>query len=235
MSRYEDIDANELCEMYKNGDEYAFAELYNRYNDTVMNRLHKLVRHDKQEIPDLAQEIWSTAARYIKSSFKGDSQFGTYLYTIVHTRYINYFRYRKPNYSTDQMENAIEHFFYGIQTPYERDTTCEDMGNTWFSGTDTFNTSSSGGLRGACEDNSDLDIAEAIHIHDAAVQYVLSQYEEHIQKIYLCRSDPDKGLGEICEEVGIPEWKVRVISADICKKIDQEIKETFYEYTNRYN
>jgi RNA polymerase sigma factor (sigma-70 family) len=216
---YTKMTANELCQAYKDGDEHAFTALYKRYNPMVKARLNKLVKHDKEEIDDITQEVWSTAARYIKQSFEFKASFTTYLYTIVRTRYINQFRYRKPNYITDQDKDDFHFLFYSI---------AEHSHEQEFS----FNESQVEDLTDAFQS---IDVAEVADMYLSIEEQVVGQYPEREQLIYYSRDAHDTSLKEAAETLGLSYWTVKTISSKVGRKIDKQVTEQFNEqFRNHY-
>lgn len=72
---------SELVRRAKDGDVNAFGELVRLYERTVYNLVSRMVR-SRDEVDDLAQEIFLQAWRSIKS-FRGDARFSTWLHTIA--------------------------------------------------------------------------------------------------------------------------------------------------------
>ena len=66
----------------RNDDRQALGELYNRYYKKVFNKCFTFTRNQEQAF-DLAQEALMKAFDNIHS-FKGESSFSTWLYTITH-------------------------------------------------------------------------------------------------------------------------------------------------------
>jgi len=215
---YTKMTANELCQAYKDGHEQAFSALYKRYNPMVMARLNKLVKHDKDEIEDISQEVWSTAARYIKQSFEFKASFTTYLYTIVRTRYINQFRYRKPNYITDNDKDDFHFLFYSI-TEHDDDQDFSIKQSLKDVLTDDFQS---------------IDIAEVADLFLKIEEDIVSQYPEREQLIYMSRDAHDTSLGEAAKVVGLSYWTVKRISSKIGQEIDKQVTEQFNEQFRNY-
>lgn len=96
---------HELVIRSKNGDEMAFNELYNRFYPTVHRRVwHQIPESD---VDDVTQEVFLSAIRSLKS-FRGDSQFSTWLYTLTSRQVANY--YRKQERSPQQTENDFDEY-----------------------------------------------------------------------------------------------------------------------------
>ncbi len=72
----------ELVAAIREGDRLALGELYNRYYKKVFNKCFSFTKK-QEEAFDLAQEALMKAFDNIHS-FKGESSFSTWLYTITH-------------------------------------------------------------------------------------------------------------------------------------------------------
>ena len=73
---------DELVKAIRQDDRDALGELYNRYYKKVFNKCFSFTRKQEQAF-DLAQEALMKAFDNIHS-FKGESSFSTWLYTITH-------------------------------------------------------------------------------------------------------------------------------------------------------
>lgn len=82
-----------LIESVKQGDQSAYAELINRYQNYVFTIVLRYlpVREDAEE---LAQDIFIKAYRNL-ADFRGDSKFSTWLYTITTTSCLSFLRKKK--------------------------------------------------------------------------------------------------------------------------------------------
>lgn len=99
----------ELVKRVQKGDKAAFDILVQKYQHKVVNLIKRFVS-DQSECYDIAQEAFIKAYRAI-GSFRGDSQFYTWLYRIAANTAKNHLasRARKsPGYTVD-VEDA-EHF-----------------------------------------------------------------------------------------------------------------------------
>ncbi|HBK89503.1 MAG: RNA polymerase sigma factor [Cyclobacteriaceae bacterium] len=72
----------QLVSAIRQEDRHALGELYNRYYKKVFNKCYSFTRK-QDEAFDLAQEALMKAFDHI-GSFKGESSFSTWLYTITH-------------------------------------------------------------------------------------------------------------------------------------------------------
>jgi len=85
-----------------NGDLSSFEQIVLLYQDKVYSLSLKLTG-SAQDAEDLAQEVFVKAYRYI-TSFRGDSDFGTWLHRIAVNTWLNQKRKRQPVsvYSLDE-------------------------------------------------------------------------------------------------------------------------------------
>lgn len=73
----------ELIRRTLGGEQRAFAELVRRYERRVIVTIRSVIHDpDREELEDIAQEVFLLVYRSLPS-FRGDSQFGTYLTRIV--------------------------------------------------------------------------------------------------------------------------------------------------------
>ena len=86
-------------------DQRAYTELVNRYQSRLRYSLRQLTGWDEALADDLAQETFINAFKNL-SSFKGDSQFYTWLYSIAYRVFANHYRsQRSPGSLAD---NAVD-------------------------------------------------------------------------------------------------------------------------------
>lgn len=71
----------ELIDKAKSGDERAFTELVKRYENIVYSFSYKVCR-DKEKASETLQDTFINVYKKLRS-FKGDSKFSTWLYSIV--------------------------------------------------------------------------------------------------------------------------------------------------------
>ena len=69
-------------------DHQAFRELIGRHQNDIRNLLLKLVNFNDRDLDDLAQETIIRIYKYLKT-FKGQSSFKTWLYTITYRVFID--------------------------------------------------------------------------------------------------------------------------------------------------
>jgi len=79
-----------LIQEIKNGDKEVFGELYRKYYPKVHRKCYSFTRNPS-EASDLAQDILLKTFEYIHS-FRGESKFSTWLYSITNNHCIEYIR-----------------------------------------------------------------------------------------------------------------------------------------------
>ena len=79
-----------LVQQYKEGKNEVLADLYNKYFHKVYSKCYSFTR-DRIEACDLAQDILLKTFEHIHS-FKGESKFSTWLYSITNNHCIEYTR-----------------------------------------------------------------------------------------------------------------------------------------------
>ena len=87
MTGYTD---NEIISFVLNGNQGAYAQLVDRYQNYVFTLVLRLVK-SREDAEELAQDAFVKAFKYLKD-FRGDSKFSTWLYTIVNNTCITFFR-----------------------------------------------------------------------------------------------------------------------------------------------
>jgi len=86
------------------GDKQAYSQLVTRYQDRLFRSLLRMTG-SREEAEDVAQE--SFVQSFVKlSSFKGNSQYFTWLYRIAFNTCISRKRRKRPTTSVDAMRNA---------------------------------------------------------------------------------------------------------------------------------
>ena len=80
-----------LIQQHKNGNSDAFNALYQRYFSKVYNRVRYVV--PQEDVEDVTQDIFIAAFQSL-STFRGESQFGTWLRTLTNHKVAEYYRKR---------------------------------------------------------------------------------------------------------------------------------------------
>lgn len=78
-----------LVRKSQQGEHEAFLLLYNRYLNRIYNRVKSRV--PPSDVEDVTQEIFLAVIRSLKT-FKGDSTFNTWIYTIVSRQIADFYR-----------------------------------------------------------------------------------------------------------------------------------------------
>lgn len=86
-----DVSDETLIQQYKEGDSDAFTVLYHRHLPNVYKRVRYVVPAD--DVEDVTQEVFIAASKSL-SSFRGDSQFGTWLRTLTNYSVAKFYRMR---------------------------------------------------------------------------------------------------------------------------------------------
>jgi len=80
-----------LIQQFKDGDTEAFDALYHRYLPSVFKRVRYVI--PENDIEDVTQEIFIAALKSLPS-FRGESQFGTWLRTLTNYKVAEFYRKR---------------------------------------------------------------------------------------------------------------------------------------------
>lgn len=82
-----------LVERIQAGDEAAFEEFVNKYQEMVINVCYRFI-HSKDDAMDVAQEVFIKVYESI-ASFKAQSKVSTWLYRIAVNKSLNFLRNKK--------------------------------------------------------------------------------------------------------------------------------------------
>jgi RNA polymerase sigma-70 factor (ECF subfamily) len=80
-----------LIQHFKDGNEDAFDQLYYRHMPNVFKRVRYVI--PENDVEDVTQEIFIAAMKSL-SSFRGESQFGTWLRTLTNHKVAEFYRRR---------------------------------------------------------------------------------------------------------------------------------------------
>lgn len=80
-----------LIKQYKDGNNEAFDALYQRHLPSVYKRVRYVI--PENDVEDVTQEIFIAVLRSL-SSFRGESQFGTWLRTLTNHKVAEFYRRR---------------------------------------------------------------------------------------------------------------------------------------------
>lgn len=97
----------------KNGDQKAFTELINMYKHKIAYVVRRYV-HEPSEASDVCQEVFIKVYKYI-NTFKGDSMFYTWLYSITARVAKNHLiNLQRLNYITQDQDTFTDHMDFAI-------------------------------------------------------------------------------------------------------------------------
>jgi RNA polymerase sigma-70 factor (ECF subfamily) len=94
LSKYRELNDEELVQLVKAGEVAPFDELVRRNQVKIHDLCYKILRN-YDDAKDLAQETFIKAYRKI-NNFKGNSKFSTWLYRIAVNSCLNYIKKQKP-------------------------------------------------------------------------------------------------------------------------------------------
>jgi len=96
---------DEIIQKLQKGDEKAFRQLVDKYQQLVMNTCFGLV-HNTEDAEDIAQDVFIEVFRSI-SNFRADSKISTWLYRITVNRSLNFIRDSKRS----KMAQSLDEIF----------------------------------------------------------------------------------------------------------------------------
>lgn len=110
MKQYADATDEQLARLSQEHDREAFLTLYNRYLNKVYNRVKSRVPPD--DVDDVTQEVFVAVVRSI-GSFKLQSKFNTWLYTIVNRQIADFYRRRTRKGNDDKQTVSLDAMDFG--------------------------------------------------------------------------------------------------------------------------
>jgi RNA polymerase sigma-70 factor (ECF subfamily) len=87
----QEVSDETLIQQFKDGDQEAFNILYHRHITNVYKRVRYII--PEAEVEDVTQEVFIAAMKSL-ASFRGDSQFGTWLRTLTNHKVAEFYRKR---------------------------------------------------------------------------------------------------------------------------------------------
>ena len=99
-------DDQRLIQLTLDGQQEAFGHLIRKYQDRLYNGMVHVLR-DQAEAEDVVQDAFILALTRLES-FKGNSQFFTWLYRIAYNVAITRLRRRKPTVSIQGTESTLQ-------------------------------------------------------------------------------------------------------------------------------
>jgi len=97
---------NEIISRVLLGEQNAYAELVNRYQNYVFTLVLRFIK-SREEAEEVAQDIFIKAYRSL-ADFRMESKFSTWLYTIVNTTCITFLRKKKLDLRSLDDERVFE-------------------------------------------------------------------------------------------------------------------------------
>lgn len=97
---------NEIISKVLNGDQQAFAQLVDRYQNYVFTLSLRFTKN-REDAEEVSQDIFIKAYRAL-ADFKGNSKFSTWLYTIVNNTCITFLRKKRLEVHSLDKEGVFE-------------------------------------------------------------------------------------------------------------------------------
>ncbi|EHQ25208.1 RNA polymerase sigma factor [Mucilaginibacter paludis] len=87
MASYSTLPDQELANLFKDGDEYAYAEIFNRYNALLLMHAYRKLQN-KEEAKDVVQEVFAMLWS-IRTTFVLKTNLAGFLYTCIHYKILD--------------------------------------------------------------------------------------------------------------------------------------------------
>ena len=100
------LNDTEIISKVLSGDQQAYAELVNRYQNYVFTLSLRFTKN-REDAEEVAQDIFIKAYRAL-ADFKGTSKFSTWLYTIVNNTCITFLRKKRLQTHSLDIEGTFE-------------------------------------------------------------------------------------------------------------------------------
>jgi RNA polymerase sigma-70 factor (ECF subfamily) len=97
---------NEIISRVLQGEQNAYAELVNRYQNYVFTLTVRMIK-SREDAEEVAQDVFIKAYRSL-ADFRGESKFSTWLYTITNTTSITFLRKKKLDIRSLDNEHVFE-------------------------------------------------------------------------------------------------------------------------------
>jgi RNA polymerase sigma-70 factor (ECF subfamily) len=97
---------NEIISRVLAGEQNAYADLVNRYQNYVFTLTLRLIK-SREDAEEVAQDVFVKAYRAL-ADFRGESKFSTWLYTITNTTSITFLRKKKLETHSLDNEKVFE-------------------------------------------------------------------------------------------------------------------------------
>ncbi|TAJ14367.1 sigma-70 family RNA polymerase sigma factor [Marinilabiliaceae bacterium JC017] len=112
------INDNHIIKKVRQGEVTAYAQLIDKYQNMVYSLAYNIVKH-KEDAEEIAQDAFFKAYRSL-DKFKGDSEFSTWLYRIVHNTAISKLRVRKPAASDLDSKDVLQYEMHNTEANLNR-------------------------------------------------------------------------------------------------------------------
>ncbi len=96
---------SDFVDLLKSGDQHAFAQLVDRYQQPVYNTIVSITQH-AQDAEDLAQEVFLQVYRSM-GGFRGEAKISTWIYRIAVTKSLEWERKKKAKKAIGYFKNLI--------------------------------------------------------------------------------------------------------------------------------
>jgi len=107
MNKPRNLSDTELIRLFNQGDEAAFAEIYERYWGILLRHAQRMLA-DEEACRDILQEVFIALWAQV-GSLRDDSMLSAYLYRLVRNRILNYMtREKTVSYHLEQLGLFIE-------------------------------------------------------------------------------------------------------------------------------
>jgi RNA polymerase sigma-70 factor (ECF subfamily) len=169
----------QLFEMYKQGNEQAFAQIVSRYEPLIKGFLHKRLK-DEERVQDLTQDTFLRVHR-ARDRYDSARKFSTWIYTIASNLLKNEYRNRSRRRETAFTDLRKENAMAGSPPrPVEFESDRPDPEQIAYQGE----------LREAIED-------------------AIEQLDDHHRIPFVMREVEDRTYEEISEAIGVPVGTVK--------------------------
>ncbi|MBP8256918.1 MAG: sigma-70 family RNA polymerase sigma factor, partial [Opitutaceae bacterium] len=88
---------SDLLAQARKGDDHAFGELMQRHHGRIFRRVQSIVRNH-EDSRDICQEVWFSAWKLL-GTYRGESRFSTWMFTLATRRAIDHVRKRQRWYN----------------------------------------------------------------------------------------------------------------------------------------
>jgi RNA polymerase sigma-70 factor (ECF subfamily) len=102
LSKYRDLNDDELIKLVQSGEVSPYDELVRRYQIKILDLCYKMLKN-YDDARDIAQEVFLKAYRNI-NKFYGRSKFSTWLYRIAVNTCLNFIKKQRP---TEEIKEEI--------------------------------------------------------------------------------------------------------------------------------